>query len=131
MISLDQKSRFLTLGPCSSGGTALLWTGREKKSSQISISKKPFVVRRQTPEEQRGCWSRRIFQGLASRGTYRICLILSVVQIMTVVENVFVGGVEAGFYAILHHLTCPRGALEFLDLNTTDIEIIFLIPSKI
>lgn len=125
MMSLDQKSRFLMLGPCSSGGTALLLTGREKKSSQISTSKKPFVVRRQTTEEQRCCWSRCIFQGLASQGTYRICLIFSVVQIMTVVENVFVGGVEAGFYAILHHLTCPRGALEFLDLNTTDIEIIF------
>lgn len=65
------------------------------------------------------------FKDRQSQGTYRICLILSVVQIMTVVENVFVGGVEAGFYAILHHLACPRGALEFLDLNTADIEIIF------
>lgn len=71
------------------------------------------------------------FKDWRLRGTYGIRLIFSVVQIMTVVENVFVGGVEAGFYAILHHLTCPRGALEFLHLNTTDIEIIFLIPSKI
>lgn len=52
--------------------------------------------------------------------TYRICLVFSVVQIMTVVENVLVGGVEAGFNAILHHLTRPWGALQFLDLNTRD-----------
>lgn len=111
MMSLDQKSRFLMLGPCSSGGTAFDWTGRENKNSQISTLKNLSVIRTQTTEEQRYCWSQCIFKGFVSQRTYRICLIFSVVQIMTVVENVFVGGVEAGFYAILHHLTCPWGAL--------------------
>lgn len=38
---------------------------------------------------------------------------------MAVVENVLVGGVETGLYAVLHHLARPRGALQLLDLNTS------------
>lgn len=52
-------------------------------------------------------------------GTYRVCLIFPVVEIMAVVENVLVCGVEAGFYAVLHHLTRPGGALQLLDLNAS------------
>lgn len=44
VMSLDQKSRFLMLGPCSSGGTAFDWTGRENKNSQISILKNLSVT---------------------------------------------------------------------------------------
>lgn len=49
--------------------------------------------------------------------THRVCLIFPVVEIVAVVKNVLVCGVETGFYAVLHHLACPRGALELLDLN--------------
>lgn len=38
---------------------------------------------------------------------------------MTVVEDVLVGGVEAGFDAVLHHLTGSGRRLKLLDLNTT------------
>lgn len=43
--------------------------------------------------------------------TYRVCLIFPVVEVVAVVENVLVGGVETGFYAVLHHLACPGGTL--------------------
>lgn len=36
VMSLDQKSRFLMLGPCSSGGTAFDWTHRENKGSHTT-----------------------------------------------------------------------------------------------
>lgn len=49
--------------------------------------------------------------------TYRVRLIFPVVEIMAVVENVLVCGVEAGFDAVLHHLTRPGGALQLLDLS--------------
>lgn len=48
--------------------------------------------------------------------TYRIRLVFPVVQIMAVVENVLIRGVEAGFDAVFHHLTRPRGALQLLNL---------------
>lgn len=51
--------------------------------------------------------------------TYRIRLIFPVVQIMAVVENVLICGVEAGFDAVFHHLTRPGGALQLLDLNAS------------
>lgn len=54
VMSLDQKSRFLMLGPCSSGGTAFDWTGREKKASQSSTFKNLSAVRTQT--EEQGYW---------------------------------------------------------------------------
>lgn len=50
VMSLDQKSRFLMLGPCSSGGTALLWKGKREERVHKSA---PFVVRRQTAGEQK------------------------------------------------------------------------------
>lgn len=46
VMSLDQKSRFLMLGPCSSGGTAFDWTEREKKCLQIRILKNMSVLRK-------------------------------------------------------------------------------------
>lgn len=50
--------------------------------------------------------------------TYRVCLIFPVVEVMAVVENVFIGGVQTGFHAVLHHLARPGGTLQLLDLNT-------------
>jgi len=50
--------------------------------------------------------------------THRVCLIFPVVEIVAVVENVLIGGVEASFYTVLHHLTRPGGTLQLLDLNT-------------
>lgn len=57
---------------------------------------------------------------LCKRGskTHWIRLVLPVVEIMTVVENVLIGGVETRFDTVLHHLTRPGGALQLLDLNT-------------
>ncbi len=49
--------------------------------------------------------------------TYRVCLIFSVVEVVAVVENVLIGGVETGFDAVLHHLARPGGTLQLLDLN--------------
>lgn len=50
--------------------------------------------------------------------TYGVCLIFPVVEVVAVVENILVGGVETGFHAVLHHLACPGGTLQLLDLNT-------------
>lgn len=48
---------------------------------------------------------------------YRVCLVLPTVEFMTVVEDVLVSRVEAGFHTILHHLASSRRALEFLHLE--------------
>lgn len=37
--------------------------------------------------------------------SYRVCLILAAVELMTVVKDVFIGGVETGFDTVLHYLT--------------------------
>lgn len=58
--------------------------------------------------------------------TYRVCLIFPVVEVMAVVENVLVGGVETGFHTVLHHLARPGGTLQLLDLNTQMIHNIWL-----
>ena len=50
--------------------------------------------------------------------TYRICLVFPVVEVVAVIENVLIGGVETGFYTVLHHLARPGGTLQLLDLNT-------------
>jgi hypothetical protein len=42
---------------------------------------------------------------------YRICLVLPAVELVTVVEDVFIGGVETGFDTVLHHLTGSGGTL--------------------
>lgn len=60
--------------------------------------------------------------------TYRVCLIFPVVEVMAVVENVFVGGVQTGFHAVLHHLARPGGTLQLLDLNTNVTKNICLNP---
>ena len=49
--------------------------------------------------------------------TYRVCLIFPVVEVMAVVENILIGGVETGFHTVLYHLACPGGTLQLLDLN--------------
>lgn len=49
--------------------------------------------------------------------THRVCLIFPVVQIVAVIEDVFIGGVKTGFHTVLHHLTSPGGTLQLLDLN--------------
>lgn len=46
-------------------------------------------------------------------------LVLSVVQLVAVVEDVVVRGVEAGFDTVPYHLAGPGRRLELLDLNTT------------
>lgn len=49
--------------------------------------------------------------------THRICLVLATVQFMTVVENVLICGVEAGFYTVLHYLAGSRRTLKLLNLH--------------
>lgn len=49
---------------------------------------------------------------------YRVCLILATVQLMTVIKDVFIGGVETRFHAVLDDLTGSGRRLELLDLNT-------------
>lgn len=49
--------------------------------------------------------------------THRVRLVLAAVQLVAVVENVLIGGVEAGFHAVLHYLAGSWGALQLLDLG--------------
>lgn len=49
--------------------------------------------------------------------SYRVCLVLPTVEFMTVVEDVLISRVEAGFHTILHHLAGSGWALEFLYLE--------------
>lgn len=51
------------------------------------------------------------------RLTHWVCLVLSAVQLMAVVEDVLIGGVEAGLHTVLHHLAGSWGALQLLDLD--------------
>lgn len=55
--------------------------------------------------------------------TDRVSLILAAVELMAVVEDVLVGGVQAGLYTVLHHLAGSRWTLQFLDLGTSDIDL--------
>lgn len=48
---------------------------------------------------------------------YRICLILAAVQLMTVVKDVLVGGIETSFDTVLDDLTGSGWGLELLDLH--------------
>lgn len=50
--------------------------------------------------------------------SYRVCLILAAVELMAVIKDVLVGGVETGFDTILHYLTGSGWRLKLLDLNT-------------
>lgn len=49
--------------------------------------------------------------------SYRVCLILATVELMAVIKDVFIGGVETGFDTVLHYLTGSGWWLELLDLN--------------
>lgn len=49
---------------------------------------------------------------------YRVCLILAAVELMTVIKDVLVGGVQTGFDTILDNLTGSGWRLKLLDLNT-------------
>lgn len=49
--------------------------------------------------------------------SYRVCLILATVELMAVIKDVFIGGVETGFDTVLHYLTGSGWRLELLDLN--------------
>lgn len=103
MMSLGQKSKFLMLGPCSSSGS----------SSLFWIKKIKILV-----------WPQRrdvVFRGVdvCGRLSHRLCgLVLSVVQLVAVVEDVVKGRVETGFDTVPHHLTGPGWRLQFLDLTT-------------
>ena len=48
--------------------------------------------------------------------THRVGLVLAAVELVAVVEDVFVGGVEACLHAVLHHLAGSGWALQLLDL---------------
>lgn len=48
--------------------------------------------------------------------THRVCLVLAAVELVAVVEDVLVGGVETGLHTVLHHLAGSWGALQLLDL---------------
>lgn len=50
--------------------------------------------------------------------SHRVCLVLPAVELMAVVEDVLVGGVEAGLHAVLHHLAGTWWALQFLNLKS-------------
>lgn len=49
---------------------------------------------------------------------YRVCLVLATVQLMTVIKDVFIGGVETRFHAVFDDLTGSGRRLELLDLST-------------
>jgi len=49
--------------------------------------------------------------------THRVCLVFSTIQFMAVVENVFVGRVEASLHTVLHYLAGTRRTLKLLDLE--------------
>lgn len=49
--------------------------------------------------------------------THRVRLVFSTIQLVTVVENVFVGRVEASLHTVLHYLAGTRRTLELLDLE--------------
>lgn len=53
---------------------------------------------------------------MADRFSYR--LELAAVELLAVVKDVVIGGVEAGFHAVPHHLAGSRRALQFLNLST-------------
>lgn len=53
---------------------------------------------------------------MADRFSYR--LVLAAVELLAVVKDVVVGGVEAGFHTVSHHLAGSRRALQFLNLST-------------
>lgn len=85
---------------------ALLYSGLKKEKRKILV------------------WPQRrdvVFRGVdvCGRLSHRLCgLVLSVVQLVAVVEDVVKGRVEAGFDTVPHHLTGPGWRLQFLDLTT-------------
>lgn len=61
-----------------------------------------------------------LYYRLTGRETHRVGrLVLPAVQLVVVVEDVVVGGVEAGFDTVPHHLAGSGRRLELLDLNAT------------
>lgn len=50
-------------------------------------------------------------------GSHRVSLVLSTIEFMTIVEDVLISRVEAGFHTVLHHLAGSGWALEFLYLE--------------
>lgn len=103
MMSLGQKSRFLMLGPCSSSG-----------SSSLAWIRTPFEMHEGVNHVwmQRESWTHRVRR-----------LVLSAVQLLAVVEDVVICGVEAGLDAVPHHLAGSGWRLKLLDLNTEEQKI--------
>lgn len=64
--------------------------------------------------------SQGAFEGEVPSKSHRVRLVLPAIQLMAVVEDVLVGGVEAGFHAVLHHLARTRRALQFLNLKSRE-----------
>lgn len=102
MMSLGQKSRFLMLGPCSSSGSSSLFWNR------TPFEKHESVCHAWMTRESQTHWVRQ--------------LVLSAVQLLAVVEDVVIRGVEAGLDAVPHHLAGSGWRLELLDLNTEEEE---------
>lgn len=53
----------------------------------------------------------------AAPGPHRVRLVLASIQFMAVIEDVLVGGVEAGLHTVLHHLAGAGRALQLLNLK--------------
>ena len=56
-------------------------------------------------------------EGEVAARSHRVRLVLPAVELMAVVEDVLVGGVEARLHAVLHDLAGTRWALQFLNLR--------------
>lgn len=59
-------------------------------------------------------------EGEVPSQSHRVRLVLPAVELMAVVEDVLIGGVEAGFHAVLYHLASTRWALQFLNLTSRE-----------
>lgn len=55
--------------------------------------------------------------------SYRVCLVLAAVELMAVIKDVLIGGVETGFDTVLHHLTGSGWRLQLLDLERQDAQL--------
>lgn len=56
-------------------------------------------------------------EGEVPSKSHRIRLVLPAIEFMAVVEDVLIGGVEAGLHTVFHYLAGTRRALQFLNLK--------------
>lgn len=126
------------LGPCSSGGTSPFLVWSDGDTAEAPVTRLPHGARfcgeahgehhggRREGRVQGGDGEGQEMAGGEHRGpciarrprtTHRVRLVLAAVELVAVVEDVLVGGVEAGFHAVLHHLAGSGRALQLLDLR--------------